>query len=176
VKLRKYRTLPLAIFAEEFRGTVPNPGPYTAGVKTSPSHLRRFACTQDNCADAPPGFAAANNFKNSISRPAYRGDGKYDVTVTVEARKFKADAKGNETEVPVEDWIGIGAFAKPEKNRKYGKTLYRERVHMSQTTSSYSFVTDEVPDQAGIDPFLLLVDRIPDDNTKQVTVAGSSGK
>src|SRR5262249_15899148 len=32
-----------------------------------------------------------------------RNDGKYDVTINVEARKFKADAKGNETEVPVDD-------------------------------------------------------------------------
>src|SRR5260370_905052 len=49
-----------------------------------------------------------------------RPDGKYDVTINVEARKFKADDKGNETEVPVNDWIDIGAFAKPAKGKKYG--------------------------------------------------------
>src|SRR5262249_37172482 len=58
-----------------------------------------------------------------------RTDGKYDVTVEVEAQKFKADPKGNESEVPVDDWIDIGAFAKPAKDKKYGDTLYRERVH-----------------------------------------------
>jgi hypothetical protein len=31
---------------------------------------------------------------------------------------------------------------------------------------------DEAPDKAGIDPFLLLIDRIPDDNTKTVDIAG----
>jgi ABC-type transport system involved in multi-copper enzyme maturation permease subunit len=97
-----------------------------------------------------------------------RSDGKYDVTIDIETRKFKADAKGNETEVPVNDWIDIGAFAKPEKGRKYGRTLYRERLHMAQTRSTHTFTVDEMPDKAGVDPFLLLVDRIPDDNMKSV--------
>jgi ABC-type transport system involved in multi-copper enzyme maturation permease subunit len=98
-----------------------------------------------------------------------RPDGKYDVTINVEAHKFKADAKGNETEVPVNDWIDIGAFAKPEKGRKYGRTLYRDRVHIAQTRSTYTFTVGELPDQAGVDPFLLLIDRIPEDNVKKVT-------
>jgi ABC-type transport system involved in multi-copper enzyme maturation permease subunit len=97
-----------------------------------------------------------------------RADGKYDVTIEVEAQKFKADPKGNETEVVVDDWIDIGAFAKPEKDKKYGKTLYRQREHITQPKSSFTFTTDELPDQAGIDPFLLLIDRVPDDNTKKV--------
>jgi hypothetical protein len=29
-----------------------------------------------------------------------------------------------------------------------------------------------MPDKAGIDPFLLLIDRIPDDNTKTVEIGG----
>ena len=104
-----------------------------------------------------------------------RPDGKYDVTIQVQAQKFKADPKGNETEVPVDDWIDIGAFAKPEKKQKYGKTLYRERVHITQKLSTYAFVVDELPDQAGVDPFLLLIDRIPDDNTKKVTLGVAEG-
>jgi ABC-type transport system involved in multi-copper enzyme maturation permease subunit len=103
-----------------------------------------------------------------------RPDGKYDVTISVETHKFKADAKGNETEVPVDDWIDIGAFAKPEKGLKYGKTLYRDRVHMSTGKSSCTFTTAEPPDQAGVDPFLLLIDRIPEDNTKKVTLTSAS--
>src|SRR5208337_3793993 len=100
-----------------------------------------------------------------------RADGKYDVTIDIETHKFKADAKGNETEVPMDDWIDIGAFAKPEKGRKYGRTLYRDRVHIAGTRSTYTFAVSELPDQAGVDPFLLLVDRIPDDNTKKVSAS-----
>jgi hypothetical protein len=104
-----------------------------------------------------------------------RPDGKYEVTINIETHKFKADAQGNETEVPLDDWIAIGAFAKPEKDRKYGKTLYRERVHITQARSTYVFTTAELPDQAGVDPFLLLIDRIPDDNTKKVMVGTAAG-
>jgi len=103
-----------------------------------------------------------------------RADGKYDVTINVETHKYKADAKGNETEVAMNDWIDIGAFAKPEKGRKYGKTLYRDRVHVANNKSTYSFTTAELPDEAGVDPFLLLIDRLPEDNTKKVTLTSAS--
>jgi ABC-2 type transport system permease protein len=103
-----------------------------------------------------------------------RPDGKYDVTIQFESRKFKDDPKGNETEVPVDDWIDIGAFAKPEKGKQYGKTLYRDRVHVTQLRSTQTFTVDELPDQAGVDPFLLLIDRIPDDNMKKVALASAS--
>jgi hypothetical protein len=99
-----------------------------------------------------------------------RADGKYEVTINVEARKFKADAKGNETEVPVNDWIDIGAFAKLESGKKYGETLYRERMHITERNSTFTFTTAQLPDKAGIDPFALLIDRIPDDNLKNVTL------
>ena len=101
-----------------------------------------------------------------------RADGKYDVTIHVDAKKFKADEKGEEHEVPVNDWIEIGAFAKPPHGKKYGKTLYRDRVLMKSGAATYTFSVDEAPDKAGIDPFLLLIDRIPDDNTKTVDIAG----
>jgi aminopeptidase N len=103
-----------------------------------------------------------------------RPDGRYDVTIKVEAHKYKADAKGSETEVPVDDWIDIGAFAKPAKGKKYGDTLYRDRIHMTLNNSTYTFTTASLPDKAGIDPFALLIDRIPDDNMKSVTLATAS--
>jgi len=99
-----------------------------------------------------------------------RADGKFDVTIKVEAHKYKADAKGNETEVPINDYIDIGAFARPGKGKKYGDTLYREREHITQTSSTFTFVTASLPEKAGIDPFAMLIDRVPDDNTKTVSV------
>jgi aminopeptidase N len=97
-----------------------------------------------------------------------RADGKYDVTVEVATDKFKADAKGAETEVPVDDWIEVGALAAPEKGKHYGKVLARQLVHMTGKTGTYTFTTDTAPDKAGIDPLLLLIDRVPDDNLKKV--------
>ena len=62
----------------------------------------------------------------------------------------------------------IGAFAKPEKNKKYGKILYRKLVRINKKDNSFTFTVDEAPDKAGIDPFSLLVDRMPKDNLKEV--------
>jgi hypothetical protein len=103
-----------------------------------------------------------------------RADGKYNVTIKVEAHKYKADAKGNETEVPVDDYIDIGAFAKPAKGMQYGDTLYRDRVHMTQKSATFTFTTDRLPEKAGIDPFAMLIDRVPADNTKTVALLGGA--
>jgi ABC-2 type transport system permease protein len=97
-----------------------------------------------------------------------RSDGKYDVTVDVETHKYTADAKGAETEVPVDDWIEVGALAAPEKGRGYGKVLARQLVHMTGKKGQYTFVSDSMSDKTGVDPLLLLVDRVPDDNMKKV--------
>jgi ABC-2 type transport system permease protein len=99
-----------------------------------------------------------------------RPDGRYDVTVRVETHKFKADAQGNEHEVPVDDWIEVGALAAPAKGHSNGDVLARQRVHMTSGIASYTFVTDKMPDKAGIDPLLLLVDRLPSDNLHNVTL------
>ncbi|MFN7937271.1 MAG: M1 family aminopeptidase [Bryobacteraceae bacterium] len=100
-----------------------------------------------------------------------RADGQYDVTIEVESKKLKADEKGFEKEVAMDDWVDIGAFAKPEKGKKYGKTLHRERVRIHNANNKYTFTVKELPEKAGIDPFQLLVDRIPDDNMKKVSVS-----
>ncbi|MCC6413355.1 MAG: hypothetical protein IT270_16960, partial [Saprospiraceae bacterium] len=53
-------------------------------------------------------------------------------------------------------------------DKKYGKTLYRERVKINKSDQSFTFVVDEKPEKAGLDPFSLLVDREPEDNMKEV--------
>lgn len=98
-------------------------------------------------------------------------NGKYEVTIDVETKKFKSDEKGNETEVAVNDFIEIGAFAKPAKDQRYGKALHRERLQMKTGKAQYKFTVDQEPEKAGIDPFRLLIDRLPEDNLKKVTVS-----
>lgn len=100
-----------------------------------------------------------------------RSDGKYDVTVQVETKRFRADEKGAETETPVDDWIEVGALAAPAKGQRYGKVLARQLIHMTGAGGTYTFQTDSLPDKAGIDPLLLLIDRVPDDNLKKVELA-----
>lgn len=109
-------------------------------------------------------------FANRTHKATYKKleNGKFEVTIKVECRKYTADEKGKETEVEFKDEVEIGAFAAPEEGRKYGETLYREKVIAKSGDNEFVFVVDEVPDKAGIDPFLLLIDRMPRDNTKKV--------
>jgi ABC-2 type transport system permease protein len=44
-------------------------------------------------------------------------DGKYKVTINVNAQKFRADEKGMETEQPFDDYIDIGVLAKEWQGR-----------------------------------------------------------
>jgi hypothetical protein len=39
---------------------------------------------------------------------------------------------------------------------------------MTGKGGTYTLLTDSLPDKAGIDPLLLLIDRVPDDNLKKV--------
>ena len=63
-----------------------------------------------------------------------------------------------------------GSYVRPTPRRKYGATLYRQRLHMTQSHSTFTFTTPRLPETAGIDPFALLIDRTPDDNVRDVTV------
>ena len=96
------------------------------------------------------------------------GKDRYKVSIKVESRKLKGDALGKEKEANVADWIEIGAFAKPEKGKKYGKTLYRQRVFINKKDNTFTFEVQGKPEKAGIDPFSLLVDRNPEDNMRDV--------
>ncbi len=97
-------------------------------------------------------FRQITLFANRTLEATYaeRDDGQFDVTMKVRCEKFQADNEGNETEVAPHDWIEIGAFATPEKGKKYGKTLYRERVKITEPESTFEFVVDEQPDRVGI--------------------------
>lgn len=100
-----------------------------------------------------------------------RADGQYDVSIEVESKKLKADADGNEKECAMDDYVDIGAFAKPKDGKRYGETLYRERVKLQAGKRKFQFVTKEAPEKAGIDPFRLLIDRVPSDNLKKVSLS-----
>ncbi|MBL8809760.1 MAG: hypothetical protein JNM43_06245 [Planctomycetaceae bacterium] len=98
-------------------------------------------------------------------------DDRWEVTLKVECHKFEADEKGNETEVQFEQLMEVGAFAPPEAGKEFGATLARERRPLKSGMNTITFETAQRPDTAGVDPFALLIDRIPSDNVKRVTDA-----
>ena len=97
-------------------------------------------------------------------------DAKYLVRIKVECAKKKADEKGEESDASMDDFLEIGAYAKPESGKRYGKQLYRQRVQLTAGKHDLEFVVDQLPYQAGIDPRNLLIDKVPADNLKKVTL------
>ncbi len=88
-------------------------------------------------------------------------DKKYKVTLTVQARKMKADGNGAEMPMTLNDYIDIGVFVGKKDQEK---PLYLKKEKITQAKQTFEIVVDQMPTRAGIDPYNKLIDRIPDDN------------
>jgi ABC-type transport system involved in multi-copper enzyme maturation permease subunit len=97
-----------------------------------------------------------------------RADGAFDVTVFATARKFRADSLGAETEQPMADYVDVGVFGKAPAGARLGPPLAVRRVKVTSGAARYTFVVPSAPERAGIDPYNLLIDRNPGDNTREI--------
>ena len=88
-------------------------------------------------------------------------DGKYKVTLNVQARKVQADGNGVESPMPLADYIDIGVFTGKKDEEK---PLYMKKEKLTQEHETFTIVVDQQPTRAGIDPYNKLIDRIADDN------------
>jgi aminopeptidase N len=114
-------------------------------------------------------FETITLFDNSTKEASAtkRPDGSYTVTLTVEAKKLRGDAKGEEKPVAIGDWIDIGVLAKSNpKSKDDDKVLVLEKHRITKPVETFTFVVKEKPTRAGIDPLNKLIDRNPKDNTK----------
>jgi aminopeptidase N len=89
-------------------------------------------------------------------------EGKYQVHISVEAKKYRADGKGQEHLVPLHDLIDIGVLDAD------GNFLYLQKQQITQEHQEFTITVDKAPDKAGIDPLIKLIDRNPDDNVVDV--------
>ncbi|SFS77851.1 M1 family aminopeptidase [Brevundimonas viscosa] len=99
-----------------------------------------------------------------------RADGRWDVAVTVEARKLYADGEGAETEAPLNESFDVGLFtAEPGKGVfDEADVILVERRPIRSGTQTLRFVVDREPKFAGADPFNKWIDRNSDDNVRAV--------
>jgi hypothetical protein len=88
-------------------------------------------------------------------------DGKYKVTLEVQARKLQADGNGAETPVPLADYIEIGVFSGKKDEEK---PLYLKKERITEEHRAFEITVDQQPTLAGIDPYNKLIDRNADDN------------
>src|SRR6185503_10804906 len=97
-------------------------------------------------------------------------DGRWRVDLDVETRKLRADETGGEAEVPIADWIEVGALVEKEVDGRMREVpVHLEKQKFTGARGSISFIVEEEPTRAGIDPRVLLVDRDPDDNVRTVS-------
>jgi ABC-2 type transport system permease protein len=95
-----------------------------------------------------------------------RDDGKFDVTMHLQTRKYRADERGAETKIELDDWIPIGVLGEDEDGERI--TLYEELHRLSGDSSTITVTVDARPTRAGVDPRVLLIDRNPEDNLARV--------
>jgi len=93
-------------------------------------------------------------------------DGKYKVTLEVQARKLQADGNGAETPMPLADYIEIGVFSGKKDEEK---PLYLKKEKITEEHKTFVITVDEAPTLAGIDPYNKLLDRNADDNMIDVS-------
>ena len=108
--------------------------------------------------------------KTTSATAAERPDGRWDVTLVVEARKLYADGQGVETEAPLNETFDIGVFsAEPGKpGFEPANVLAMERRVLRSGTQTYRFITATRPTHAGVDPYNKWIDRESDDNVEPV--------
>ncbi|MEO8366588.1 MAG: M1 family aminopeptidase, partial [Pseudoxanthomonas sp.] len=98
-------------------------------------------------------------------------NGKYEVTLKLHAAKRYADGKGKETAGKLDDWIDVGVFARGKSGEERDqKTLFLKRYRITTENPSISVVVDQLPYEAGFDPYNKLIDRVSSDNRKKVSV------
>ncbi|WP_244299765.1 ABC transporter permease/M1 family aminopeptidase [Aquimarina algiphila] len=93
-----------------------------------------------------------------------KNNGKYDVSMSIEAHKIKVDSLGNEHNVQQHDWVDIGVYADADEK----KLIHVKRVLFTDQNMSFTFEVDHIPIKAAIDPKRLLIERVIDDNVREV--------
>lgn len=101
---------------------------------------------------------------------AERPDGRFDVTLNIEAAKFYADGEGEQEEAPLDMQIDIGIFSEnlDDVTDSDDHVIYFEKHPIKSGESTLTITVDERPEYAGIDPYNKLIDRNSDDNVEGV--------
>ncbi|WP_309092143.1 M1 family aminopeptidase, partial [Phenylobacterium sp.] len=108
--------------------------------------------------------------KTALARK--RADGRYDVTLTLEAKKMYADGQGKETEASIaRETFDVGVFtAEPGKPGFSAKDVaYFRLTPLKSGSQTVTVTVDRKPAFAGVDPYNKFIDRNSDDNAIRVT-------
>lgn len=113
-------------------------------------------------------------YNNKVNNVTYKelDNKKYEVTMEVESGKNYYDGNGKllkEGDKP--NYLDVGIFEADSKNDQgmvVKVPLVLEKRWIKPGKNTLTFVVDKMPIKAGIDPYNKMIDRIPDDNLKDV--------
>jgi len=112
-------------------------------------------------------FETITLFENKTKKSEYEKVGEqYQVSLTLDAIKYRADSLGNESSIPLQDWIDVGVFAKGANDKD--SLIYLKKHKITEQETNLEIMVDTEPIKAGIDPINKLIDRNPKDNVKDL--------
>ena len=117
-------------------------------------------------------FETITLYENKVTDVSYDelDDGKFKVNFSVECAKFRSDSLGRENEIDMNDWIDIAVFSKEvSDSSKKEQEIFLQKFKIDEKTREFEFVVDHKPSKVGIDPYLKLIDRHRNDNTKSIS-------
>ena len=111
------------------------------------------------------------DFKAKEAKAKKLANGLWQTTISVEAAKYYADAKGNEKAAPLSEPIEIGLFNARPGIGAFGKkdVVSIERKPVKGGKQQIVVTSKTKPKFAGIDPYNFYIDRNSDDNLIDVT-------
>ncbi|MFP2995285.1 M1 family aminopeptidase [Spongiivirga sp. MCCC 1A20706] len=93
-------------------------------------------------------------------------DGTFDITIKVQAKRYKTLKNGQEREIDINEPIQIGLFNKHPKNlAKKDIPIYLNQHLIKENISTVKINVESLPNFISVDPFLTRIDRIYSDNT-----------
>ena len=106
------------------------------------------------------------------ARAERQPDGRWALTLKVDAKKRVADGQGVETEEPLNEMFELGVFtAEPGKpGFKDADVLLLQRQTLRSGEQEVKLLLAQEPKFAGVDPYNKRIDRNSDDNLKKVEV------
>lgn len=92
-------------------------------------------------------------------------DGKFEVTLTVKAKRFNADGEGKETQTKMDEPVDIALFADDPEDLSVDQNLiYSQKHQIVDGENVFKVIVDRKPRFGGVDPFVKLIDRDSADN------------
>lgn len=112
------------------------------------------------------------DFKVASARKSRRADGRWELSIDIDAQKFYADSKGTQAEAPLEAVIDVGVFTADPAMPGFGadRVLHLQHHDVRSGRQTLTLVVDQEPAFVGADPYSKYIDITPTDNV--VAIAG----